>query len=343
MPNELSKFILYTSNIGNINIQVFIEDDTVWTTQKGMADIFGTSRENVTAHLKNIFQDKELQENSVCKKILHTAADGKKYNTNYYNLDAILSVGYRVNSMQATQFRKWANSVLKEYLIKGFALDDDRLKQGAQLFNKDYFDELLERIREIRASERLFYKKITDIYADCSIDYDKDAEITHEFYATVQNKLHFAIHGHTAAELIYERVNAKKPKMGLTSWENERGGGKILQSDTLTAKNYLNEQEISELNRVVNMYLDYAENQAKRQLPMKMADWVEKLDAFLQFNEYDILKNAGKISKKVAEELAKEEYKKFRVIQDKEFVSDFDKVIEKIKAKNKLLKRGDDE
>jgi hypothetical protein len=339
MSNKLtnsSQFIFYTSNSGNVNIQVIIQDETVWVTQKGMSELFGTTRENITAHLRNIFQSNELQENSVCKKILHTADDGKKYNTNFYNLDAILSVGYRVNSPQATQFRKWATNVLKEYLIKGFALDDDRLKQGSELFGKDYFDELLERIREIRASERLFYKKITDIYADCSMDYDKNAEITHEFYAAVQNKLHFAIHGYTAAELIYERACANKPHMGLTSYKNAKKGGKILQSDTLVAKNYLSEKEISELNRIVNMYLDYAENQAKRQIPMKMADWVEKLDAFLEFNEYDILKNAGKVSKKVADELAKAEYEKFRVIQDKEFVSDFDKAVEKIKSTGKL-------
>jgi hypothetical protein len=347
MANELSnisQFIFYAGANGNINVSVIVDGETVWATQKGIAEIFNTTPQNITQHIKNIYQENELDEVSTCKKILQVQQEGSrpvKRELDFYNLDMILSIGYRVNSMQATQFRKWANSVLKEYLIKGFALDDDRLKQGSKLFGKDYFDELLERIREIRASERLFYKKITDIYADCSIDYNKDDEITHEFYATVQNKLHFAVHGHTAAELIYERADAKKPKMGLTSWKNEKRGGKILQGDTLTAKNYLSEQEISELNRVVNMYLDYAENQAKRQIPMKMADWVEKLDAFLGFNEYEILKNAGKISKKVAEELAKTEYEKFRIVQDKEFVSDFDKAVENIKATGKLPKKDD--
>ncbi|MDR1007534.1 MAG: virulence RhuM family protein [Campylobacteraceae bacterium] len=345
MANKSSnalQFVFYD----NTNIEVIIKNDTVWTTQKGMAEIFEVQIPTISKHLKNIFAEGELDEKVVVSILeittQHGAMEGKTQNveTQFYNLDAVIAVGYRVNSKQATQFRIWATNVLKEYLIKGFALDDDRLKQGSKLFGKDYFDELLERIREIRASERLFYKKIADIYAECSIDYDKDAEITHEFYAVVQNKLHFAVHGHTAAELIYSRADAKKPKMGLMSWESEKRGGKILQSDTLIAKNYLNKQEISELNRVVNMYLDYAENQAKRQIPMKMADWVKKLDAFLGFNDYEILKNAGKISKKVADELAKVEYEKFRVIQDKEFISDFDKAVKNIKAINKLLSKG---
>jgi hypothetical protein len=349
MANDLtnsSQFIFYTSSNGNINIQVLLKDETIWLNQKQMSELFGVDVRTINDHLQNIFNTLELDREATIRKkrIVQFEGDRKvSREIAFYNLDAIISVGYRVNSTQATQFRKWATNVLREYLIKGFALDDDRLKQGSELFGKDYFDELLERIREIRASERLFYKKITDIYANCSTDYDKDAEMTHIFYATVQNKLHFAIHGHTAAELIYKRADANKPHMGLTTWENEKIKGKILQSDILTAKNYLNEKEISELNRIVNMYLDYAENQAKRQIPMKMADWAEKLDAFLRFNEYDILNDAGKVSKKVAEELAKNEYQKFRVTQDKEFISDFDKIVEKIKNKPFKDKKETDE
>jgi hypothetical protein len=345
MANELidsSQFIFYASSNGNINIQVIVQDESVWATQNMIAEIFDVTKSTISEHISNIIKDGELTKEATVRKFRTVQNEGGREvsrELEYYNLDMILSVGYRVNSAQATQFRKWANSVLREYLIKGFALDDDRLKQGSKLFGKDYFDDLIERIREIRASERLFYKKITDIYADCSVDYDPNAEITHEFYATVQNKLHFAIHGHTAAELIYERADANKPYMGLTSYKNEKKGGKVLQSDTLVAKNYLNEKEISELNRIVNMYLDYAENQAKRQILMKMTNWIEKLDAFLQFNEYDILKNAGKVSKKVADELAKAEYEKFRVIQDKEFVSDFDKTVEEIKSTGKIPKK----
>ncbi|MCW5910232.1 MAG: virulence RhuM family protein [Cyclobacteriaceae bacterium] len=327
-----ANFIFYQSEDGNVRVQVIVDagKETIWASQKAMAELFGVDRSVVTKHLSNIFSDSELDENSVCAKIAHTAADGKKYNTNFYNLDAIISVGYRVNSLQATQFRKWATSVLKEYLIKGFALNDERLKQGNQLFGKDYFEELLERIREIRASERLFYQKITDIYAT-AIDYDAHSPVTQDFYATVQNKLHWAIHKHTAAELIQLRARANQPNMGLTSWKNAKTGGKILKTDVAVAKNYLNEKELSELNRVVTMYLDFAENMAKRQKEMKMTDWVDRLDAFLSFNEYDLLKDAGKISTAVAKKVAESEYEKFRVIQDKNFKSDFDRVVEQSK------------
>ena len=330
MQNESEKqsqFLFYQGTEGRTKIQVILGDETVWTTQSSMAEIFETSRENVTIHLKNIFKSGELQELSVCKKILHTASDGKNYNTNFYNLDAIISVGYRINSAKATQFRIWATSVLKEYMIKGFALDDERLKQGKESFAKDYFDELLERIREIRASERVFYQKITDIYAQCSIDYDPLSETTQTFYATIQNKLHFAIHHNTAAELIRERANATKPYMGLTSWKNYKEGGKILKSDVSIAKNYLSEEELAGLNRVVSMYLDFAENLAKRHKVMKMIDWVKRLDAFLEFNEYDLLNNVGNISAKIAKQLAEKEYEKFRVIQDRKYSSDFDKMV----------------
>lgn len=314
-------------------MEVVYEDETFWLTQKRMAELFGVEVNTINYHLKEIFKSGELQEDRVIRKIRITAEDGKKYLTNFYDLDAIIAVGYRVNSFQATQFRIWATKVLREFIIKGFVLDDERLKQGSR-FGKDYFDELLERIREIRASERRFYLKITDIYEQCSIDYNKDAEITQTFFKTVQNKLHWAITGRTAAELIVQRADASKPNMGLKTWKNAPQG-KILKGDITVAKNYLEENEIKALERVVTMYLDYAENQAARQIPMKMTDWITKLDAFLQFNEYDILKNAGKVSHEVAKKLAEKEYSKFRVIQDKNFESDFEKAAKKLKGKKK--------
>jgi len=333
---KTGNFLFYASDDGKIKIQVILGDDTVWTTQKGMAEIFETTRENITIHLKNIFESGELTENSVSKEILHTANDGKNYKTKFYNLDTIIAVGYRVNSFRATQFRIWATKILKEYLIKGFALNDERLKQGSKLFGTDYFEELLERIREIRASERRFYQKITDLYAQASIDYDVNSPITTKFYSTVQNKLHFAISNHTAAEIITSRASISKPNMGLTSWKNANTGGKILKTDVSVAKNYLTHEEISDLNRIVNMYLDYAELQAKRNKPMKMSDWAERLEAFLKFNEYEILKDSGKISHEVAKKFAESQYEKFRVIQDREFKSDFDKIVDEIKTTNKL-------
>jgi hypothetical protein len=335
--DNYSNFIFYQSENGNTNIQVIADDknETIWATQKSISEIFQTSRENITIHLKNIFESNELVEISVSKEILHTASDGKKYKTKFYNLDVIISVGYRVNSIQATAFRKWATSVLKEYMIKGFSIDDERLKQGKHMFGKDYFAELLERIREIRSSERLFYQKITDIYST-SIDYDAHSPITQEFYATVQNKLHWAIHHHTAAELIKLRADSKSQNMGLTSWKNEKKGGKILKTDVTVAKNYLNQDEIRNLNRVVTMYLDFAENMAERNREMKMVDWIVKLDAFLSFNEYDILKDSGKVSASIAKKTAENEYEKFRIIQDIEYRSDFDKVIEEIKTTGKV-------
>ena len=326
-----SEIILYTTPQGDVKLEVIVQDETVWLTQKAMGDLFGVAKSTISEHLSNIFHSQELIESSVVRKIRTTAADRKNYNTQFYNLDAIISVGYRVNSQQATQFRIWATQTLKEFIIKGFVLDDERLKQGKKLFGKDYFDELLERIREIRASERRFYQKITDIYSECSIDYDPKAEITVTFYKTVQNKLHWAITGQTAAELISKRADAELPNMGLTTWKNSPKG-KILKSDISVAKNYLNEQEMAELNRVVTMYLDYAENQAARQISMKMKDWVDKLDAFLQFNDYSVLKNAGTISAEIAKQLANDQYEKFRVRQDSEYESDFDREIKRIKG-----------
>jgi len=326
-----SDIILYSTPEGDVRVEVLYEDETFWLPQKSIAELFGIDRSVITKHLKNIFDTNELDKDSVSANIAHTANDGKTYNTQFYNLDAIIAVGYRVNSYQATQFRIWATKTLREFMIKGFVLDDERLKQGSR-FGKDYFDELLERIREIRASERRFYQKITDIYQQCSIDYDKDAEITRNFFKTVQNKLHWAITGKTAAELIAARADSHKPNMGLTTWRNAPGG-KIMKSDVGVAKNYLSENEIKDLERIVSMYLDYAENQAARQKPMKMTDWVQKLDAFLQFNEYEILKNPGKISNEVAVKLAKDEFDKFRVIQDKNYESDFDKEVKRIMKK----------
>jgi hypothetical protein len=332
-----NKFLLYTAPDGNVNIEVAIEDETVWLPLNRIAELFGTSKQNISYHLQNIYKEGELEREATVKEILTVQKEGDREvsrQLEYYNLDAIISVGYRVNSAQATRFRIWATKTLKEYLIKGFALDDERLKQGDTLFGKDYFDELLERIREIRASERRFYQKITDIYAQCSIDYDPNSEITQTFYKTVQNKLHWAITGHTAAELIAKRADAEKPNMGLTTWKRAPKG-KVLKSDISTAKNYLSEKELKSLNRIVTMYLDYAESQAERQNAMTMEDWIEKLDGFLEFNEYEILQDAGNVSAKVAKKLAEEEYEKFRPIQDQAFESDFDKLVEETKKKIK--------
>ena len=324
-----SDFVFYPTEDGDIKIGVIIKDETVWLTQQQMADLFGRDRSVITKHLQNIYESGELVEDSVCAIFAHTAADGKSYQTKYYNLDAIISVGYRVNSRQATQFRIWATKTLKEYLIKGFVLDDQRLKQGGQLFGKDYFDELLERIREIRASERRFYQKVTDIYAQCSTDYDSKAQVTQEFYATVQNKLHWAITGKTAAEIIYTTAAAEKIHMGLTTWKNAPDG-KILKNDTTVAKNYLDEAHIAELNRIVSAYLDLAENRAERQILMKMEDWVGFLDRFLELSEYPILTDKGKVSAEEARIKAAQEYEVFREIQDKDYLSDFDKEVKKV-------------
>lgn len=324
-----SDIIIYSTPEGDVRVEVIYSDETFWLSQKQLSELFGVEVHTVNYHLKEIFKSNELQENSVIRKIRITAADGKSYITNFYNLDAIIGVGYRVNSFQATKFRIWSTKTLREYIIKGFVLDDERLKQGKR-FGKDYFEELLERIREIRASERRFYQKITDIYAECSMDYDPESEITRTFYKTVQNKLHWAVTGLTAAEIISGRAKAELPNMGLTIWKRSPKG-KILKSDITIAKNYLNEKEIKELNRVVTMYLDYAENQAEKQVPMKMKDWIEKLDSFLQFNDYSVLKNAGAISASIAKKLAEQEYDKFRIVQDQKYESDFDRVLKKLR------------
>ena len=330
LPDTQSNFLLYTGNDGKVNVEVFLKDETVWLTQRAISELYGVQRPAITKHLKNIFDSGELQEDSVSSILEHTARDGKKYKTKFYNLDAIISVGYRVNSYQATQFRIWATKTLKEYIIKGFVLDDERLKQGNQVFGRDYFEELLERIREIRASERRFYQKITDIYA-LSADYDKNAPVTKDFFATVQNKLHWAITGKTAAEIVYNSADATKIHMGLTNWKHAPDG-KILKSDVSIAKNYLNEAHIKELNQIISAYLDLAENRAQRQILMKMTDWIQFLHSFLELSNYPILQDKGKVSALEAKIKAGQEYEEYRVTQDRDFISDFDKEIQRIKG-----------
>lgn len=327
-PQNINNFLLYTTPAGGVRVEVFIQEETVWLTQKAIATLFGVGVPAISKHLKNIFEQGELIENSVISILETTAPDGKNYQTQYYNLDAIISVGYRVNSVQATQFRIWATQTLKEYIQKGFVMDDERLKQGKTLFGKDYFDELLERIREIRSSERRFYQKITDIYA-LAADYDKNAETTKDFFTTVQNKLHWAIAGKTAAEIIYSEADASKIYMGLQTWKNAPEG-KILKSDVAVAKNYLNEAHIQELNRIVSAYLDLAENNAKRQQIIRMGDWAKFLDGFLQLSNYPILTHKGKVSQLEAKLKAESEYEKYRVIQDQLYESDFDKDIKNL-------------
>ena len=327
--NIEAEILLYTTPDKKVKVDVLYQNETIWLTQQRMADLFGVQRPAITKHLKNIYETAELNEETTSSILEHVGSTGQSYPTQYYNLDAVIAVGYRVNSMQATQFRIWATQTLREFIVKGFVLDSERLKNGTP-FGKDYFDDLLEAIREIRASERRFYQKITDIYAQCSADYDPKSEITQTFYATVQNKLHHAIHGFTAAEIIKARADHTKPNMGLSNWK-AGPKGKVARTDVTIAKNYLTEDELKELNHIVTMYLDYAELQAKKQRLMKMADWVAKLDAFLAFNDYEILDNAGKVSAEVAKQLAEKEFEVFRVEQDKRFVSDFDEAVEKVR------------
>jgi len=330
-----NKIAFYQSPDGSVNIEVLYADENVWLPQKRIAELFTVDRTVVTKHLKNIFVDQELNEDSVCAKFAHTAEDGKTYQTTFYSLEAIIAVGYRVNSERGTQFRQWATGILKSYIQKGFALDSDRFKYGSR-FSARYFDDLYEEIKDIRNSERMFYQKITDIYAT-SIDYSPKAFETKQFFATVQNKLHFAITGKTAAEIISERVSIKKDHIGLTSWRRSPNG-KIMPSDMVIAKNYLKKDELTDLNRIVNMYLDYAEMQAARGHIMYMRDWIKKLNAFLKFNEHEILTDAGKISHEVAETLALNEYEKYKKTRDKNYISDFDREIKKLlaaKAKKK--------
>jgi hypothetical protein len=325
--NSTAEFLVFTSQAGDKGIEVRVEDQTVWLTQKLIGVLFEKGRSTITEHLKNIFETGELDEKAVCRDFRHTAEDGKDYTTRFYNLDTIIAVGFRVNSARATQFRQWAIGILRDFAIRGYVLDKERLKNGA-LFNKKYFDDLLAEIREIRTSERQFYQKITDIYAT-AMDYSEDSETTKTFFATVQNKLHFAIHGRTAAELIIERADSKKDRMGLTTWKNAPKG-KILKPDVVVAKNYLTQKEIRALERIATMYLDYAEDQAERCIPMTMEDWAKKLNAFLQFNERDILDNPGKVTAEVAKVFAESEFEKYRIVQDRLFVSDFDQFLKQL-------------
>jgi len=329
--NSTEEFLIFSLQNQTEGIQVFVKDENLWMSQKLMAQLFDCSSDNISLHLKNIYADGELDPISTAEDFSVVQIEGNRNiprPTKLYNLDAIISVGYRVNSHKATQFRQWATKILKEFTIKGFVLDNQRLKNGA-FFDKDYFEDLLLQIREIRASERRFYQKITDIYAT-AVDYNKNDKITKTFFATVQNKLHFAMHGQTASELIVGRADSEKSNMGLTSWKHSPDG-KILESDVTIAKNYLKKDELDSLDRIVSMYLDYAEMQAKRNVPMTMADWAKKLDAFLKFNERELLTNAGKISQEFAKQHAETEFSKYRIIQDKLFLSDFDKELSQIK------------
>jgi len=339
LPDKQSNFLIYTGNDGKVNVEVFLKDETVWLTQKAIGLLFGIKSHTITYHLKEIYKSGELEEMATTRKIRAVQIEGKREVTrelDFFNLDAIISVGYRVNSYQATQFRIWATKTLKEFIIKGFVLDDERLKQGGRAFGKDYFEELLERIREIRASERRFYQKITDIYA-LSADYDKNAPVTKDFFASVQNKLHWAITGKTAAEIIYSSADALKIHMGLTNWK-QAPDGKILKSDVSVAKNYSSEAHIKELNQIVSAYLDLAENRAQRQIVMKMNDWVQFLHNFLELSNYPILEDKGKVTALEAKIKAEQEFETFRIIQDKNFISDFDKEVKRIKGENNAKK-----
>lgn len=331
--NKNSQVIIYKDNNENIKVDVLLENETLWMNQKQIASLFDRTVATINEHIKNIFDDEELSPDSTIRKFLIVQKEGGREITReieFFNLELILAVGYRVRSKRGIAFRQWASNVLKEYIIKGFAMNDERLKEPNYAFGQDYFDEQLERIREIRASERRFYQKITDIYSECSIDYDKNDKATQQFFATVQNKLHFAITGQTSAEIIHSRVDSKKENVGLQTWKNAPKGN-IRKSDVSIAKNYLNKDEIDNLNRIVSMYLDYAELQAKNKIPMKMSDWIEKLDGFLKFNEKDILNNAGKVSQAVAEKLAEEQFEKLKIEQNKNLKSDFDKLVQKSK------------
>jgi hypothetical protein len=325
--NSTAEFLVFTKQAGENSIEVRVEDETVWLTQKLIGVLFDKGRSTITEHLKSIFDTGELDEKAVCRDFRHTAEEGKDYTTQFYNLDAIIAVGFRVNSTRAIQFRQWATVILRDFAIRGYVLDKERLKNGT-FFSKEYYDHLLAEIREIRASERRFYQKITDIYAT-AMDYYVDAEITKTFFATVQNKLHFAIHGHTAAELIVKRADSGKERMGLTTWKNAPRG-KILKPDVIVAKNYLTEKELKSLDRFVTMYLDYAEDQAERNIPMTMNDWAKKLNAFLKFNEREILDHPGKVSHEIAQAFAESEFEKYRIVQDRLFESDFDRMVKQV-------------
>ncbi|MCI8761143.1 MAG: cell filamentation protein Fic [Clostridia bacterium] len=326
MDNKLigneNNIIFYTDEEGNANIEVILQDEDVWLNAQAIAELFEITDKVIYKHIKNIYEQEELKENSTVAKIATMGKNGQTYQVKYYNLDMIISIGYRVNSKKAVKFRQWANKIIKEYIIQGFSLNEERFLKGRKS-DQEYFKRLLEKIKLIRTSERMFYQKITDIFAECSLDYDKTSDLAREFYATIQNKFHFAITSNTAAEIIYNRVDSKKENMGLTTWK-EAPEGKILKSDVTIAKNYLSETELKNLNNVVNIFLDIAEDNAERNIPMYMKDWKKEVDTVLSIRHYDILEGKGKISKKEADEKAEKEYEKYKVIQDKKFLSDFD-------------------
>ena len=328
--DQLTEFLLYSTPEGEVKVEIFFHNENVWLTQKRMAELFDVQRPAITKHLKNIFAEEELEQGSVCSKMEHTAEDGKTYSTNYYNLDAIIAVGYRISSKRATKFRIWATKKLKEFMIKGFLLDDRRLKNGHH-FAKDYFQELLERVRSIRASERRVFQKIADIFVECSIDYDKDSKITKNFFANVQNKFHYAITGKTAAEIIHDKADRSKPKMGLTNYKNSPDG-RVLRSDVQVAKNYLSEVEIKKLERTITSYFDYIENQIEKRKEFTMEGLADSVNRFLEFNDFKVLDGYGSISMNSAKKKAIAEYDEFN--KDQQIKSDFDREIEKLKPKN---------
>ena len=338
MDNKLigneNNIIFYTDEEGNANIEVILQDEDVWLNAQAIAELFEITDKVIYKHIKNIYEQEELKENSTVAKIATMGKNGQTYQVKYYNLDMIISIGYRVNSKKAVKFRQWANKIIKEYIIQGFSLNEERFLKGRKS-DQEYFKRLLEKIKLIRTSERMFYQKITDIFAECSLDYDKTSDLAREFYATIQNKFHFAITSNTAAEIIYNRVDNKKENMGLTTWK-EAPEGKILKSDVTIAKNYLSETELKNLNNVVNIFLDIAEDNAERNIPMYMKDWKREVDTVLKMRHYDILEGKGKISKKEADEKAENEYEKYKVIQDKKFLSDFDILLLEAENINKL-------
>ena len=333
-PYQTREILFYKDGNGEVRVEILLFQENLWLTQAKMAELFEVQKSAVSKHLKNIFDSGELAEDSVVSIMETTAADGKNYKTRYYNLDAIIAVGYRVNSKKATLFRIWANRVLKEFILKGYVMDDERLKDPEHYFGKDYFEEQLERIRDIRSSERRFYQKITDIYAQCSANYDVNSPVTQAFFATVQNKLHYAVTRHTAAEIVYLRADSAKPNMGLTTWKNAPEG-QIRKADTTVAKNYLDASEMANLNEIVTMYLDYAERQAKRGNAMYMNDWVKRLDAFLQFNDEEILQDKGTVTAAIAKDFAESEFEKYRVRRDRVYQSDFDRLVAETEKKNR--------
>lgn len=329
--SSTAEYLTYIASVGDDEktIEVRYQDENIWLTQKMMAELYGVSVPTINEHIKKIFDDKELTEDSVIRNFRITASDGKSYSTKHYNLQMIIAVGFKVNNERAVQFRKWANSIVKDYTIQGWAMDDERLKKGGSILTRDYFEKQLERIREIRLSERLFYQKITDIYAT-AIDYDPTSKITQRFFSAVQNKLHYSVHGQTAAELIYNRADAEKENMGLTSWDGSPNS-KIHKYDVVVAKNYLTEQELSQLGRIVSAYLDMAEDQAERNIPMTMEDWEQRLNGFLKLWDRDVLQDNGKISAELAKAKAESEFEKYRIVQDRLYQSDFDKLLLQVK------------